>query len=144
VLPDESPAPVVPEEDPYPVTTARLVDSASRLKWSSPKPEAHRKLGAPRPWEVPENWRPSIRLDENLFDGMTLPVKTEIVDEWLAADGSQNVVLNTPTGQAMCGRREASDPLRPMVENLMMFRPCGDGGQRPFKMPDRFSKHLVD
>jgi len=134
----------VPLEPPDPVSTARLVDSASRLKWPVPKHEEQRRLGVHQPQEIPPNWRPSIRLDDNLFDGMTVPAETEVVDEWLASDGTHNVVINTPGGETLCGRKQAWDPMNPMIEHLMMFTSCGGGGKRTFKMPDRYMKRLVD
>jgi len=133
-----------PEDPPLRITTARLVDSISQLKWSLPRSAETRQLGIRGPREVPENWRPGAGLNNNLFDGMTVPAETEVVDIWQAADGSRNLVINTPNGQTLCGRAEAWDPLRPMIVHLMMFRTCGGGGERTFKMPDRFIKHLVN
>jgi len=138
-----------PEQEPTaePVekpSAATLFDSVRRFDWSIQESPKARVLGQPRPYEVPENWRSGINLEENLFDGMMVPAKTEIVDQWITADGSRNIVLNTPGGQTLCGRARAWDPLRPMVPQLMMFRTCGGGGKRSFKMPDRFRKHLVD
>lgn len=142
--PHSEPAAQEPAAPPDRITTARLLDSASQLKWALPDPTDHRKLGVHQPREAPDNWRPSISLEENLFNGMTVPAKVEIVDQWVSADGSQNVVINTPNGETLCGRRQAWDPLNPMLEQLMMFRTCGGGGKRTFKMPDRFNRHLVD
>jgi hypothetical protein len=126
------------------ITTAHLVDAASRTKWPVPATENLRQLGVHQARETPDNWRSGIRLDENLFDGMTVPARTEIVDQWLDADGSFRVVINTPAGETLCGRKQAWDPMRPMVEHLVMFTTCGGGGKRTFKMPDRFNRHLVD
>jgi hypothetical protein len=142
-LPQSEPVEKEPAVPPDRITTARLLDSASQLKWALPAPARDRKLGVHHPREAPENWRPGISLEDNLFNGMTVPEKVEIVDQWMSADGSQNVVINTPTGETLCGRRQAWDPLNPMLEQLMMFRTCG-GGKRTFKMPDRFNRHLVD
>ena len=75
-----------------------------------------------------------------MFNGMVLPNKTEIVDRWLAADGSQNVVVNTPDGHTLCGRARAWDPMQPLVEHVMQFRPCGGGGKRTFEMPRRHER----
>jgi len=138
------PAETPSEDPPHPITAARLVDSISQLKWSLPRSAETRQLGIHVPREVPENWRPGIGLKKNRFDGMTVPAETELVDIWQAADGSRNLVINTPTGQTLCGRAEAWDPMRPMIVHLMMFRTCGGGGERTFKMPDRFIKHLVN
>lgn len=138
-----------PEKDPATEqvnrpSAATLFDSASRFNWSLRDKPKVRSLGQPRPYEVPENWRSGIKLEDNLFDGMMAPAETEIVDQWVASDGSRNIVLDTPGGQTLCGRAKAWDPLNPMVPQLMMFRTCGGGGRRSFKMPDRFLKHLVD
>jgi hypothetical protein len=138
------PAAEEPATPPDRITTARLLNSASQIKWAIPSNTDHRKLGVHQPQEVPENWRPGIGLEDNLFNGMTVPDRVEIVDQWVSADGSQNVVIDTPGGETLCGRRQAWDPLNPMIEPLMMFRTCGGGGKRTFKMPDRFIKHLVD
>jgi hypothetical protein len=78
-------------------------------------------------------WSPS----GNLFDGMVAPPETEIVDRWLAADGSQNVVVNLPSGETLCGRAEAWNPMQALVEHVMMFRSCGGGGKRTFEMASR-------
>jgi len=73
----------------------------------------------------------------NTFDGMMAPVETELVDRWQAADGSANVVINTPNGDTLCGRAEAWNPMQPLLEHLMMFRSCGGGGKRTFSMAAR-------
>jgi len=132
------------ETSPVSVTTAHLMDTASRTKWPVPVTENQHQLGVHQAAKIPENWRSGIRLDDNLFDGMTVPARTEIVDQWLDADGSFRVVINTPAGETLCGRKQAWDPMRPMVEHLVMFTTCGGGGKRAFKMPDRFNRHLVD
>jgi len=69
---------------------------------------------------------------------MTVPEKTEIVDRWLAADGSHNVVIETTTGHTLCGSARPWNPMNPLVEHLMMFRPCGGWGKRAFEMPHRY------
>lgn len=125
-------------------TTARLLESASRLKWSFPEKSAGRQLGKPPAQTIPDNWRPRISVEDNLFNGMTVPATIEVVDRWLAADGSQNVVINTPGGETLCGRANARDPMNPLIEPVMMYRKCGGGGKRTFKMPDRYMRRLVD
>jgi len=84
--------------------------------------------------------RSGISIEDNLFNGMAPPNKTEIADRWLAADGSHNVVINTPSGQTFCGRALAWDPMQPLVEHVMQFRPCGGGGERTFKMTQRLEQ----
>ena len=132
------------EEPRTRTSTARLVDSANQMKWSLSEKPADRKLGVHVPQEIPDNWLPLIVVEDNRFNGMTIPATTEVVDRWLAADGSHNVVINTPTGETLCGRAQAWNPMNPLVETLMMFGKCGGGGARKFKMPDRFMRHLVD
>jgi hypothetical protein len=68
---------------------------------------------------------------------MIAPAETELLDRWQAADGSQNVVINTPRGETLCGRAEAWDPMHPLVEYVMLFRSCGGGGKRTFTMDKR-------
>jgi hypothetical protein len=144
--PEALPAPVEDEPDELnpEISTALLVDSASRMNWPAPKKDTNRTLGVHVPQKTPDNWRPRITVEDNRFNGMTVPATTEIVDRWLAADGSHNVVIDTPDGETYCGRAEAWNPMTPLVEHIMMFRKCGGGGARTFKMPDRFTRHLVD
>jgi hypothetical protein len=122
------------------LTAARLLDSASEYNWPMPAIDDSRRLGVFVPGALPENWRSGNQIEDNLFNGMVLPNKTEIVDRWLAADGSHNVVINTPTGQTFCGRAMAWDPMQPLVEHVMQFRPCGGGGKRTFKMTQRLER----
>ena len=87
---------------------------------------------------MPANWRPGIPSEPNRFAGLFARESVEIVDRWLAADGSHNVVINTPSGETYCGRAEAWSPLNPLLEPIMMWRPCGGGGKRTFDWPDRY------
>lgn len=129
-----------PEEPLVTTTTALLLDSASHFKWPAVEKDKSRQLGVFVPQAVPENWRPSIVEEDNLFNGMILPTRTETVDRWLAADGSHNVVLNTPSGKTLCGRARPWDPMNPELEPVMNFWECGGGGKRDFKMPERFMR----
>ena len=129
-----------PEEPVIKTTTALLLDSASRFKWPSIEQDENRQLGVFVPQPIPENWRPRIVVEDNLFNGMILPTKTEIVDRWLAADGNHNVVINTPYGETLCGRAKPWDPMNPELEPVMTFWKCGGGGKRDFKMPERFMR----
>jgi hypothetical protein len=134
-------APLERELPPPPASVlslARLLDSVSVIKWELPAERASRQLGVFTPRPVPENWRPRILVEDNRFDDAVLPTKTLIIDRWLAADGSHNVVIETPTGRTLCGRAEAWNPMNPLFEPIMMFRPCGGGGERSFKMPHRY------
>jgi len=117
--------------------TARLLDSASELDWPLPAVENFRRLGVFVPQALPENWRPGIKIEDKLFKGTVLPGKTEIVDRWLSVDGTQNVVINTPGGNTLCGRVKAWDPMQALDERLMHFRPCGGGGRRTFEIIKR-------
>ena len=121
------------------LSLARLLDSASRIKWDSPAERANRRLGVFTPRPAPENWRPRILVEDNRFDDAILPTRTLVIDRWLAADGSHNVVIETPTGHTLCGRAEPWNPMSPLYEPIMMFRPCGGGGERSFKMPRRLN-----
>jgi len=121
-------------------TTARLLDSASSLKWSLPEPVQDRQPGVFSPRAVPRNWRPKIVVEDNRFNGMVVPTKTEIVDRWMAANGTHNVVLNTPSGDTMCGRAQPRNPMNPVLEPIFTLWKCGGGGARLFKMPDRYMR----
>ena len=121
-------------------TTARLINSASEMEWPAPVVDGSRQLGIFAPQALPENWRSDSGIEDNLFNGMVLPIRTEIVDRWLAADGSHNVVINTPGGLTLCGRARPWDPMQPLVEHVMQFRPCGGGGKRTFEMPRRLER----
>jgi hypothetical protein len=140
---------VPPEELP---SAAFLLHSRDDGSWTISVPEDKgRNLGEPALYTMPSNWRKGagakyFNPEENLFDGMVAPAKVEIVDRWLAADGSQNVVIKTPSGHTLCGRAEWSDPMRPLVEKVMMFRPCGGGGKRTFTMPHRrdYNRDFID
>jgi hypothetical protein len=118
-------------------STARLLDSASEIKWPLAAVNDSRRLGIFVPHPRPENWRSGIRIEDNLFNGMVLPSKTEIVDRWLSVDGTQNVVIHTPGGHTLCGRVQAWDPMQALDERLMHFRPCAGGGKRTFEMNKR-------
>lgn len=123
---------------PPAISAARLIDTVRRFKWPQTREKSTRQLGIPHIPALPENWRPGISHDDNIFDGMILPGKTEVLDRWLAADGSHNVVIETPGGHTFCGRRQAWDPMNPLLEHVMMFRPCAGGGKRQFQMPKRY------
>lgn len=131
---------VVTDDPLVHTTAARLLDSASRFKWPSIEQMNSRQLGVFVPQAVPDNWRPGITVEDNLFNGMVLPTKTEIVDRWMAADGTHNVVLNSPSGDTLCGRAKPWNPMNPLLEPVMTFWKCGGGGKRDFKMPDRFMR----
>jgi hypothetical protein len=133
-------SPAIPASPPPVRSAAHLLDLASRQEWKLEPPSDTRDLGVFRPQPLPENWRRGMPQETNRFDGMVVPDEVEIVDRWLAADGSHNVVVNTPSGDTYCGRAEAWSPLNPLFEPIMMWRPCGGGGKRSFEMPERYQK----
>ena len=65
-----------------------------------------------------------------VFDELYAPVETEILDQWLKPDGTMMVVMRTPNGQTLCGRKAPWDPANPMFEPVPMFRLCAGGGRR--------------
>lgn len=125
---------VRPGDTRYPVTTARLLDSVNRREWYLPEPSDPPRLGVLTP--PPPHRRAGTAAVSAPLSGTALPAKTGIVDQWLAADGSHNVMIRTATGQVLCGRAEAWNPMSPLVEPVMMYRACGDG-RRTFEMPER-------
>ena len=143
VLDDVEATPEV-EQPPPPnasLSTAVLLQSAAEQDWLAKTEKPERTLGTFVPRAMPDNWSSNIHLAPNRFDGMTAPREIEVLDRWVSSDGSQNVVLNTPTGETLCGRGLAWDPMQPLVEHVMQFRLCGGGGRRTFTMPDRYLKN---
>jgi hypothetical protein len=138
VKPKPPDSPATPTTPPPAISAALLFDLTSRQKWNLKSPPDTRDLGVFRPQPLPENWRRGMPPEANRFDGMIAPDEVEVVDRWLAADGSHNVVVNTPSGDSYCGRNEAWSPLNPLFEPIMMWRPCGGGGKRSFEMPKRY------
>ena len=108
------------------VATARLLDHANRMRWRLPEGDAARSLGEPAPRRA---MQPPVEA--------AAAAPLEIVDRWQAADGSHNVLVRTVSGDLLCGRADAWDPLRPLVEPVMMFRTCGSAGPT-FEWPDRY------
>lgn len=109
------------------------------------------RLGVPRAALPPANWQPHVGAEalaplDNTFNGMTVPEAVEIVDRWVATDGSHNVIVETPAGLRLCGRARAWDPMRPMIEPLMQFSICGGDGARPFKFKrrERLDRNFID
>jgi hypothetical protein len=83
------------------------------------------------------DWRPGTRLGRSRFDGRALAERVEIVDRWLASDGSHNVMIETSTGEMLCGRAAAWDPMQPLVEPVMMYRSCGPA-RSTFEWPEHY------
>ena len=124
------------------ISAARLVDLVSRMSFTEVQTPAPRQLGSSEYRKQANSWRTgaggsTLMPERNTFAGMMAPVETELVDRWQATDGSNNVVINTPNGDTLCGRAEAWNPMQPLVEHLMMFRSCGGGGKRTFSMAAR-------
>jgi hypothetical protein len=154
--PKPEPEPELAEEAevevPEPLSTARLLYSiANDDWWTEEEPEAEqRRLGVHKPTPLPPNWRKGTGAryfdhSDNTFDGMVVPESVEVLDQWIAADGSRNVVINTPTGHTLCGRAEPShDPSNPLIEHIMLFRTCGGGGERTFDMQLNRTRDLRD
>jgi len=118
------PAPLSAQDLPKAITAAQLFHNVSYLKWPLPESEKPLKLGAFKPQLLPVNWLPSLKMGDNLFSGKVVSARTEIVDQWLAADGGYNVVVNTPTGQTLCGRAQAWNPMNPLEEHVTLWRLC--------------------
>ena len=148
-LPGPSPAAAQAEAEPgdHPVTVATLFDSIRQLSGTPQESDLHddsrkRRLGQAMHSSRPANWSEGagaglLQQSPNRFHGMHAPASVEIVDRWLAADGSHNVVVNLPNGSTLCGNAQAWNPMQPLVEHVMLFRPCGGGGKRTFSMPTR-------
>lgn len=134
-----------PKIDPA-VSAARLIGMRDSVSARVPLPERssvpNLKLGSPGALEQPGNWRPGTGAEalapfENWFNGKTAPSDVEVVDRWLAADGSHNVIVETPAGLRLCGRAQAWDPARPLIESIMMWQVCGGDSVKPFKYTPR-------
>lgn len=136
--PEESEEEIPLESDVLP-STALLLDSASQFDWPDWQADDHLQLGKQSPGPIPTNRLGGFGQEDNLFYGMAIPRKTVVVDRWLAADGSHEVVINIPNGETLCGRALPWNPMQPLVEHVMRFRPCGGGGKRTFTMPQRVS-----
>lgn len=127
------------------LSTARLLHSAREASLEQQRTQPLRQLGAPLHRRSDEAALPGSGsfLGRSLA-GAFAPASTVVVDRWLASDRSHNVVMNLPNGETLCGRAEAWDAMRPLIESVMMFRRCGGGGARTFTMPaDRHPSRLA-
>lgn len=102
-----------------------------------------RTLGTARSYQPPANWNrhagaPLFASFDDRSHEATLPAGVAIVDRWQADDGSHQVLVHLPTGESLCGRAAAYDPMQPLVEPIMMFRSCGRIPS--FTMPERYMK----
>lgn len=135
-VPDDAPEGAAPPRLPN-VSAARLLELTRQGELKLPAPEEGRRLGVFTPQAPPENWRPEPLPGQSRFDGRSLPDRVEIVDRWLAADGSHQVLVETPGGELLCGRAESWNPMQPLVEHVMMFRSCGPGTST-FEWPEHY------
>ncbi|MGI9291298.1 MAG: hypothetical protein ACR2QG_08475 [Gammaproteobacteria bacterium] len=145
----DEPDEVVTEPPPQTTTdvsTARLMGLRDSLTEKVPLENQSRvlrsRLGDPRSYTRPENWQQhtgarALAPFENTFNGMTVPEGVEVVDRWIDADGSKNIIVETPTGHRLCGRALASDPMRPHIEQVTHFHVCGGDKRMPFKFTPR-------
>jgi hypothetical protein len=104
---------------------------------------SRRQLGSASEYQAPANWNrhagaPFFAGFDSRSHVVTLPEDVEIADRWQAADGSHQVVVNLPSGEMMCGRSEAYNPMQPLVEPIMMFTICGK--KATFTVPEHFKK----
>jgi hypothetical protein len=126
--PDPAEAPPLPD-----LSTARLLDLAHRRRWALPEDNEARRLGAP----ATEVLRRGRGTGQASGEGPAMAAGLQIMDRWFAADGSQNVLIRTPSGRVICGRTEAWDPMRPLVEQVRMLRDCGNG-EPTFEWPEMY------
>lgn len=124
------------------LSAALLLHSASQPELPKVESGSKQILGVYSPRGMPTNWHRGNPANEQLtaesgLDIVVAPARTEIVDRWLDAQGGHNVVVNLPNGDTYCGHAQAWDPMQPLVEHIMMFRPCGGGGKRTFDMASR-------
>jgi len=109
----------------------------------SQKPGSESQLGSATEYKAPANWKrhagaPFFAGFDNRSHVVTLPEDVEIEDRWQANDGSHQVLVNLPSGEIMCGRAEAYNPMQPLVEPIMMFTICGK--KSTFSVPEHFKK----
>ena len=121
-----------------PITTASLVISAGETSLQSEAAPSARALGRDVSRAAPANWQRGAGAGLLTGSGdadQAAHARQAIVDRWLAADGSHHVQVAMPDGTLVCGRVNAWDPLRPLVEHVMQFHTCGR--RVTFSMPAR-------
>ncbi len=132
------------DESPIELLNARQLHQLARqAELVTPKQESTRRLGSAKGYQPPANWNRNAGAAffadfEDRSHIVTLPDEAEIVDRWQADDGSHNVIVNLPSGEALCGRAAAFNPMQPLVEPVMMFKLCSRTAT--FSMPDRYKK----
>ncbi len=126
-----------------PLNTQQLRQWVEQADGLAPPQQGNRTLGTASSTLPPANWnRHAGAAFFASFDDRShepnLPADVTVVDRWQAADGSHQVVVQLPTGESLCGRAEAHNPMQPLVEHIMMFGVCGK--TPTFTMPERFNK----
>jgi hypothetical protein len=131
-----------PEPSPPRLSAAILLHSASQRAARHPETDSARQLGVHTPRDLPANWGRGRGNEELLSRNPEMavsmaPGEPVILDRWLDTNGDHNVVVTLPSGDTLCGRAQAWDPMQPLVEHIMLFRTCGSGGKRTFDMASR-------
>jgi len=125
------------------LSSEQLRFQAGQLARLAPPAQTGSSLGTAKPMAPPANWSqhagaPIFSSFEDRSHEVTLPETATVVDRWQAADGSHQVIVHIPNGDSLCGRADAYNPMQPLVEQVMMFQPCG---RKPtFTMPERYKK----
>jgi len=114
----------IAEKPSTPKTAAHLLLDASEFQFAVPESDQARELGVYEKSPLPPNWKPSLKLENNMFTGRTGSGKTEIVDQWQSADGAYNVVVKTPSGKTLCGHTQPRTRIGSMEEPVVMWRIC--------------------
>ncbi|MEM1412562.1 MAG: hypothetical protein AAGH19_09405 [Pseudomonadota bacterium] len=120
-----------PPEAPLPesLDTQRLLETIAAMDWSDP--ETPRHLARSTDSDTLEGLRrPLLPGADNRFGEAYAPASNEVVDNWLGADGTQQVVIRAPDGNTYCGRQGPVDDMRPWLQMPMLFHRCAGGGKR--------------
>jgi hypothetical protein len=121
------------------LSAALLLNSARQRQWRLPVFPGSTASAERASSALPPNWTvPLMPMTPNHFDDAVLPRTVEVIDRWRDPDGTHQVVINTPTGHTLCGRAAPWDPMEPLVEHVMVMRPCAGGGKRrmPITIPE--------
>lgn len=112
------------------LTTEDLREQARKLDLP-PQTKPVRRLGVNYARPLPDHLsKPVLPWEPTIFDELYAPVTTEILDQWQQADGTMMVVMRTPSGHTLCGRKAPWDPANPLYEPVPMFHKCAGGGRR--------------
>ena len=118
------PEPSVVERPSTSVTAAQLLLGVSELKFEPPASDEKRQLGDAESVELPANWLPTLKLEDNLFTGKTGSGKAEIMDQWKSTDGAYNVIVKTPSGKTFCGHAPPQQRISSLEEPVVVWRSC--------------------